>query len=209
MEGEPVNVNEFQELARQALPKMHYDYYTGGVEDQYTLKENVEAFHRITFQPRMLVDVSRIDFSTTVLGYNISAPIMIAPSGLHKLAHPEGEIATARAAAVSNSIMVLSSMSSCTIEEVASSCNAVQFFQLYVSRDVSAQLVQRAERNGYKAIVLTVDVPRLGRREADIKSKMILLQVKNFEGLSSTKVDNDDGSKLEAFSKRTFDNSLC
>ncbi|KAL4625296.1 peroxisomal (S)-2-hydroxyacid oxidase GLO4-like isoform X1 [Castanea sativa] len=211
MEGEPVNVNEFQELARQALPKMHYDYYTGGAEDQYTLKENVEAFRRITFRPRMLVDVSRIDFSTTVLGYNISAPIMIAPSGLHKLAHPEGEIATARAAAVSNTIMVLSSMSSCTIEEVASSCNAVRFFQLYVykSRDVSAQLVQRAERNGYKAIVLTVDVPRLGRREADIKSKMILLQIKNFEGLSSTKVDNDDGSKLEAFAKRTFDDSLC
>ncbi|KAL0009774.1 hypothetical protein SO802_004882 [Lithocarpus litseifolius] len=88
--------------------------------------------------------------------------------------------------------MVLSSMSSCTIEGVASSCNAVRFFQLYVykSRDVSTQLVQRAERNGHKAIVLTVDVPGLGRREADIKSKMILLQIKNFEGLSSTKVDN-------------------
>nr|POF00026.1 peroxisomal (s)-2-hydroxy-acid oxidase glo4 [Quercus suber] len=146
-EGEPVNVNEFQELARQAFPNMHYDYYTGGAEDQYTLKENQEAFRRITFRPRMLVDVTKIDFSTTVLGYNISAPIIIAPSGLHKLAHPEGEIATARAAAVSNTIMV------------------------YKSRDVSAQLVQRAERNGYKAIVLTVDVPRLGRREADIKSK--------------------------------------
>ncbi|KAK7828872.1 peroxisomal (s)-2-hydroxy-acid oxidase glo3, partial [Quercus suber] len=66
--GEPVNVNEFQELARQALPKMYYDYYSGGAEDQYTLKENVEAFCRITFRPRILVDVSRINLSTTVLG---------------------------------------------------------------------------------------------------------------------------------------------
>ncbi|KAF3973709.1 hypothetical protein CMV_002886 [Castanea mollissima] len=181
MEGEPVNVNEFQELARQALPKMHYDYYTGGAEDQYTLKENVEAFRRITFRPRMLVDVSRIDFSTTVLGYNISAPIMIAPSGLHKLAHPEGEIATARAAAVSNTIMV------------------------YKSRDVSAQLVQRAERNGYKAIVLTVDVPRLGRREADIKSKypkhliiLLLAAIKAVEvGVAGIVVSNHGARQLD------------
>nr|POF10943.1 peroxisomal (s)-2-hydroxy-acid oxidase glo4 [Quercus suber] len=138
MEGEPVNVNEFQELARQALPKM--------------------------FRPRILVDVSRINISTTVLGYKISAPVTVAPSTMHKLAHPEGEIATARAAAASNTIMVLSSMSSCTIEEVASSCNAIRFFQLYVykNRDVAAQLVQRAERNVYKAIVLTVDAPMLG-----------------------------------------------
>ncbi|KAL4625293.1 hypothetical protein ACB092_05G015200 [Castanea dentata] len=211
MVGEPVNVNEFQELARQALPKMYYDFFSGGAEDQHTLKENVEAFRRITFRPRMLVDVSRIDFSTTVLGYNISAPIMIAPSGLHKLAHPEGEIATARAAAASNTIMVLSSVSSCTIEEVASSCNAIRFFQIYVckNRDISAQLVQRAERNGYKAIVLTVDVPRPGRREADIKNKMIVPPLKNIEGLVSTEVDNDEGSILEGFSKEALDASLC
>ncbi|KAK7838117.1 peroxisomal (s)-2-hydroxy-acid oxidase glo4 [Quercus suber] len=99
MVGEPVNVNEFQELAREVLPKMYYDFYAGGAEDQYTLKENVEAFHRIMIRPRILVDVSRIDMSTTVLGYKISAPILIAPTALHKLAHPEGEVATARAAA--------------------------------------------------------------------------------------------------------------
>ncbi|GLT53112.1 hypothetical protein SLA2020_264060 [Shorea laevis] len=211
MEGEPVNVNEFQELARQALPKMYYDYYTGGAEDQYTLKENVEAFHRITFRPRVLVDVSRIDMSTTVLGYKVSAPIMIAPTAMHKLAHPEGEVATARAAAACNTIMVLSFMSTCTVEEVASSCNAIRFFQLYVykRRDVSAQLIQRAERNGYKGIVLTVDTPRLGRREADIKNKMVAPQLKNFEGLLSTEVDHDEGSNLEAFAKGTFDASLC
>ncbi|KAK9280908.1 hypothetical protein L1049_003799 [Liquidambar formosana] len=173
MATEIVNVKEFQELARQALPKMYYDYYSGGAEDQYTLRENMEAFCRIQIQPRILVDVSKIDMSTTVLGYNTSAPIMIAPTAMHQLAHPEGEVATARAAAACNTIMVLSYMSTCTVEEVASSCNAIRFFQLYAykRRDVSAQLVQRAERNGYKAIILTADSPRLGRREADIKNR--------------------------------------
>lgn len=132
MASEPVNVNEFQILAKQVLPKMYYDYYTGGAEDEYTLKENVEAFKRITFRPRILVDVSTISMSTTILGYTISAPIMIAPTAMHKLAHAEGEIATATAAAASNTIMVLSSSSSCSLEEVAASCNAIRFFQLYV-----------------------------------------------------------------------------
>ncbi|KAM4099693.1 hypothetical protein ACB094_05G011000 [Castanea mollissima] len=193
MVGEPVNVKEFQELAREALPKMYYDFYAGGAEDQYTLKENVEAFHRIMIRPRILVDVSRIDMSTTVLGYKISAPILIAPTALHKLAHPEGEVATARAAAACKTIMVLSFTSSCTVEEVASSCKAVRFFQLYVykQREIAAVLVQRAERNGYKALVLTVDTPRFGRREADIKNKMVAPQRKNLEGLLSIEDDSD------------------
>ncbi|KAI8544733.1 hypothetical protein RHMOL_Rhmol08G0318100 [Rhododendron molle] len=190
MAEEPVNVNEFQELAKRALPKMYFDFYNGGAEDQYTLKENMEAFHRITFRPRILVDVSRIDMSTTILGYPTSAPIMIAPTSRHKLAHPEGEVATARAAAACNTIMGLSFSSTCTVEEVASSCNAVRFFQIYVCkrRDLTAMLVQRAERNGFKAMILTVDSPRLGRREADIKNRMISPQLKNFEGLLSTEV---------------------
>ncbi|KAH9665350.1 peroxisomal (S)-2-hydroxy-acid oxidase GLO4 [Citrus sinensis] len=141
MAAEPVNLNAFQELARLALPKMYYDFYAGGVENQYTLKENMEAFHGITqvklvsmsnlrnrfrtfkrpfiisprFWPRILVDVCRIDISTSTLDYKISASIIIAPTG---------EVATARAAASCNTIMVLSFTSSCSIEEVAASCNA-------------------------------------------------------------------------------------
>ncbi|BFG14872.1 hypothetical protein CerSpe_011460 [Prunus speciosa] len=90
MASEPVNVNEFRELARHVLPKRYYDFYTGGAEDQHTLKQNVDAFRRIMLRPRVLVDVSRIDKSATVLGYKISAPIMIAPTARHQLAHPEG-----------------------------------------------------------------------------------------------------------------------
>ncbi|GAA0139965.1 oxidoreductase [Lithospermum erythrorhizon] len=210
MAPEPVSVNDFQELAKRSLPKMYYDFYAGGAEDEHTLKQNVEAFHRIVFQPRVLVDVSRIDTSTTILGYKTSSPLMIAPTAMHKLAHPEGEVATAKAAAACDVIMTLSFMSTCTVEEVASSCNAVRFFQLYVykRRDITALMVQRAENNGFKALVLTVDVPRLGRREADIKNKMILPQLKNFEGLISTKVVSDEGSGPEAFASEAYDLSF-
>ncbi|KAL8242733.1 hypothetical protein R6Q59_013035 [Mikania micrantha] len=210
MGNEPVNVKEYQELAKQALPKMNYDYFAGGSEDQHTLRENNDAFQRIIILPRILVDVSKIDMSTTILGYKTSAPIMIAPTSMHKLAHPEGEILTAKAAAACNVIMGLSFSSTCTIEEVASSCNAVRFFQLYVfkRRDLSALMVKRAEMNGFKAILLTADTPKLGRREADIKNKMIAPQLKNFEGLFSTKVDDSDGSNLEAFASRFMDPSL-
>ncbi|PWA66007.1 aldolase-type TIM barrel family protein [Artemisia annua] len=188
MGDEPVNVKEYQILAKQALPKMYYDYFAGGSEDQHTLRENVAAFQRITtciinsLRPRILVDVSKIDMSTTILGYKTSAPIMIAPTGMHKLAHPEGEVLTAKAAAACDVIMV------------------------FKRREISVLMVKKAEANEFKAILLTVDTPKVGRREADIKNKMIAPQLKNFD--MSTEVDDSDGSKLEAFAARSFDPSL-
>ncbi|KAJ6389322.1 hypothetical protein OIU77_027624 [Salix suchowensis] len=183
MVDEIVSVNEFQVLARQALPKMYYDFYAGGAEDEHTLKKNVQEFQRIILQPRVLVDVSNIAMSTNILGYTISAPIMIAPTAMHNLAHPEGELATARAAAACNTIMILSLSASASVEEVASSCNAVRFFQLCVlkRRDIA---------------------------EADIKNKMIVPQLKNLEGLMSTEVASDKGSNLEAYANETMDPSL-
>ncbi|CAI0473127.1 unnamed protein product [Linum tenue] len=210
MASEPVNVSEFEALAKKALPKMYFDFYAGGAEDEYTLKDNEEAYQRITIRPRVLVDVSRIDTSTSILGYPISSPIMVAPSALHQLANPEGELATARASAASNTIMILSFSSSYNVEEVAASCDAVRFFQLYVyrGRHIAANLVERAERSGYKAIVLTVDCPRLGRREADIRNRMIVPKLKNVEGFVSNDVDAGGGSNLEAYANSTFDPTL-
>ncbi|XP_022955689.1 peroxisomal (S)-2-hydroxy-acid oxidase GLO4-like isoform X3 [Cucurbita moschata] len=184
MSSEPVNVNDFKELARLKLPKMYYDFYAGGAEDEHTLRENIQAFCRIMIQPRVLVDVSQIDMSTTILGHRISAPILVAPTAAHKLAFHEGEQATARAAAAAKTIMI------------------------FKRRDISALLVQRAERFGYKAIVLTADTPRLGRREADIKNKMIAPPVKNLEGLISIDVNSDQGSKLETYANEMLDASL-
>ncbi|KQK15131.1 peroxisomal (S)-2-hydroxy-acid oxidase GLO4 isoform X1 [Brachypodium distachyon] len=207
----PVNIREYQELAKKALPKMHFDYINGGAEDEHTLRENIAAYGRIVLRPRFLVDVSNIDMSTNLLGYDMPSPIMVAPTGAHKLANPEGEVATARAAASCNSVMVLSFSSSCKIEEVASSCNAIRFYQLYVfkNRDISETLIRRAESYGFKAIVLTVDTPVLGRREADIRNKMIVPWNENLEGLLSfDDLDTTDGSKLEKYSRETLDPSL-
>ncbi|RLN35985.1 peroxisomal (S)-2-hydroxy-acid oxidase GLO4 [Panicum miliaceum] len=182
----PVNVREYQELAKKALPKMHYDYINGGAEDEYTLRENIAAYGRILLRPRVLIDVSKIDMSTTLLGYNMPSPIIVAPTGSHKLANPEGEVATARAAAACKTLMV------------------------YKRRDVSATLVRRAENLGFKAIVLTVDTPVLGRREADIRNKMIAPRLANLEGLMSfdDNLDSEGGSKLERFAHETLDPSL-
>ncbi|XP_028243356.1 (S)-2-hydroxy-acid oxidase GLO1-like isoform X3 [Glycine soja] len=190
------NVNEYEAIAKEKLPKMVYDYYASGAEDQWTLKENQNAFSRILFRPRILVDVSKIDLTATVLGFKISMPIMIAPTAMQKMAHPEGELATARAASAAGTIMTLSSWATSSVEEVASTGPDIRFFQLYVFKDrnVAAQLVRRAERAGFKAIALTVDTPILGRREADIKNRFALpshLVLKNFEGLDLRKLDKD------------------
>ncbi|CAL5346338.1 hypothetical protein CsSME_00030094 [Camellia sinensis var. sinensis] len=195
------NVVEYEAIAKEKLPKMIYDYYASGAEDQWTLQENRNAFSRILFRPRILIDVSKIDMTTTVLGFKISMPIMIAPTAMQKMAHPEGEVATARAASAAGTIMTLSSLATSSVEEVASTGPGIHFFQLYMIKDrnVVARLIRRAERAGFKAIALTVDTPRLGRREADIKNRFSLpshLTLKNSEGLDVRKIDKTNDSGL-------------
>ncbi|KAJ8567906.1 hypothetical protein K7X08_020628 [Anisodus acutangulus] len=210
---EITNVMEYEEIAKKKLPKMVYDYYASGAEDQWTLAENRNAFSRILFRPRILIDVSKIDMTTTVLGFKISMPIMIAPTAMQKMAHPEGEYATARAASAAGTIMTLSSWATSSVEEVASTGPGIRFFQLYVYKDrnVVAQLVRRAERAGFKAIALTVDTPRLGRREADIKNRFVLppnLTLKNFEGLDIGTMDKANDSGLASYVAGQVDRTL-
>ncbi|MCD9559340.1 Lactoylglutathione lyase [Datura stramonium] len=207
------NVMEYEILAKEKLPKMIYDYYASGAEDQWTLQENRNAFSRILFRPRILVDVSNIDTTTSVLGFKVSMPIMVAPTAMQKMAHPEGEYATARATSAAGTIMTLSSWGTSSVEEVASTGPGIRFFQLYVYKDrnVVLQLVKRAERAGFKAIALTVDTPRLGRREADIKNRFVLpphLTLKNFEGLDLGKIDKTDDSGLASYVAGQVDRSL-
>lgn len=204
---------EYEAIAKKKLPKMVYDYYASGAEDEWTLQENRNAFSRIMFRPRILIDVSKIDMTTTILGFNISTPIMIAPTAMQKMAHPEGELATARAASAAGTIMTLSSWATSSVEEVASTGPGIRFFQLYVFKDrnIVIQLVKRAERAGFKAIALTVDTPRLGRREADIKNRFTLppyLTLKNFEGLDIGKLDKTDDSALASYVAGQVDRSL-
>lgn len=210
---EIVNVSEYEAVAKQKLPKMVFDYYASGAEDQWTLKENRNAFERIRFRPRILIDVTHVDMTTTVLGFKISMPIMIAPTAMQRMAHPEGELATARAASAAGTIMTLSSWATSSVEEVSSTGPGIRFFQLYVYKDrhVVAQLVRRAEKAGFKAIALTVDTPRLGRREADIKNRFTLpphLTLKNFEGLDLGKMDKTTDSGLASYVAGQIDRSL-
>ncbi|KAL4349052.1 hypothetical protein AHAS_Ahas10G0003400 [Arachis hypogaea] len=211
MENQITNVNEYEAIAKQKLPKMVYDFYASGAEDQWTLKENRDAFSRILFRPRILIDVSKVDMTTRILGFKISMPIMIAPTGMQKLAHPQGECAIARAASAANTIMTLSTMSNYSFEEVASTGPGIRFFQLYMFKDrnLVTQLVRRAERAGFKAVVLTADRPFIGRREADIKNGFRLppnVTLKNFEGLDFGE-KNKAGSSVSQ-TRRHIDPSL-
>jgi (S)-2-hydroxy-acid oxidase len=210
---EITNVMEYEAIAKEKLPKMVYEYYASAAEDQWTLRENRNAYSRILFRPRILIDVSNVDTSATILGFKIASPIMIAPVAMQKMAHPDGEYATARAASAGNTIMTLSSWATSSVEEVASTGPGVRFFQLYVMKDrnVVEQLVRRAEKAGFKAIALTVDTPRLGRREVDIKNRFNLpphLSLKNYEGLDLGKLDQTNDSGLSAYVASQVDRSL-
>jgi len=172
---EPLNVDEFEALARERLDPTVYDYFAGGAEDEVSLRENRSAFARRLLRPRVLVDVGVLDLSTELLGTSLPFPILLAPTALQGLAHPDGEAATARAASACDALQVLSTASSCSLEEVARAApEGKRWFQLYCARDrsVSEDLVRRAAEAGYGALVVTVDVPYLGRRERDLRNAL-------------------------------------
>lgn len=174
---EPVNVDEFEIIAREILPRMAYDYVAGGAEDETTIAGNREAFRRRALRPRALVDVAERDLSTHVLGIDLPHPILLAPAAMQQLAHPDGEAETARGAAGAGALMTLSTMSTVSLEDVAAAApGAPRWFQLYCygDRSFTEMLVKRAYAAGYQAIVVTVDVPVLGRRERDVRNSFAL-----------------------------------
>lgn len=170
MDTEKINLFDYETLARTYLDVGAWHYYASGSDDEITLQANRQAFARIRLLPRVLVDVSKCNTSTTVLGTPISMPVMIAPSAFHGLACPEGERATAQAAAGAGTLMVVSTSSTYSLEDIASAASGPLWFQLYVfNRQTAAELVQRAAAAGYQALVLTVDSPRWGRKEQSIR----------------------------------------
>ncbi|MFL6237698.1 MAG: alpha-hydroxy acid oxidase [Thermoanaerobaculia bacterium] len=173
---DPVNVFDLEAVAREKLSRDALDYYAGGAHDEVTLRENRAAFDRLSLAYKVLVDVSRRDLAATVLGQPVSMPILVAPTAFHRLATPEGERATARAAGAAGTVMILSTLSTTPIEEVVAAASGPVWFQLYVYRDRKATegLVRRAEAAGCRALVLTVDAPLLGRRERDVRNRFRL-----------------------------------
>jgi 4-hydroxymandelate oxidase len=166
-----LNLHDLEPLAREKLAPSVYDFIAGGAEDEVSLRANRAAFEAIEFRPRVLVDVSQIDTATAVLGKPLPFPVILAPVALHRLVNPEGEVATAQGAAQAGATMILSTMSSVRMEEVAAAAAGPKWFQLYCysDRSVTERLVRRAEDAGFEALCLTVDVPRLGRRERDLR----------------------------------------
>ncbi|MCY1073858.1 alpha-hydroxy acid oxidase [Archangium lansingense] len=171
-----INLEDLRQRARRRLPRTIFDYVEGGAEDEYTVNANRRGFERYLFRARTLVDVSARDQSTTLLGEKLSTPIILGPTGLAGLVAPWGEVLAAKAAANRGSLFTLSTMSICTIEEVAAAAPSPLWFQLYVWKDrgVTRSLVERARAAGYRALCLTVDVQEMGNRERDRRNGFTL-----------------------------------
>jgi 4-hydroxymandelate oxidase len=172
----PSSLLELEEMAREKLDRLAFDYFAGGAHDERTLRENVAAYARIPIHHRVLVDVSRRSAETTVLGGRVSMPVLIAPTAFHRLAHADGEVATVRAAGAQGTVMILSSLSNTPVEEVVREASGAVWFQLYVYRDRAATeaVVARADAAGCRALVLTVDAPLIGMRERDVRNRFAL-----------------------------------
>jgi 4-hydroxymandelate oxidase len=160
------NLRDFQDVAREKLDPVYYDYFASGAQDEITVQANEAAFRRLSLVPRVLRGVGEPDLGLTVLGQEASMPVLLAPTAFHRLAHPAGEAETARAAAASGVIMMVAMLSTVALEEIAAT-GATLWFQLYIQPDLgyTESLVRRAEAAGCKALVVTVDSPALGMNE--------------------------------------------
>ena len=172
-----LNVADYEREAERVLDSGAFGYFAGGAGDERTLRDNVEAFSRWQLRPRVLVDVGEVTTSATVLGREMSMPLLVAPTAFQRLAHPEGEAATARAAADAGTVMCQSTLSSLTPGGLAAAApGATLWFQLYWSSDrgFTAELLAAVVEAGFEAVVLTVDLPAVGRRERDLRAAFAL-----------------------------------
>lgn len=168
---------ELERQARQQLSQAAYDYFAGGADDELTLADNVAAWQRLRLRPRILRDVSKVSTEMTVLGTPVSFPALVAPTAYQRLADDDGERATAQGAAAAGTIMVVSTLSTVSLEDIAAAApEAVRWFQLYMHQDRgwTAEVVTRAVAAGYRALVFTVDVPVLGLRRRDERNRFRL-----------------------------------
>jgi 4-hydroxymandelate oxidase len=209
-----LNMHELEALARARLPKLAWDYYASGADDESCVRRNRERFEAIALHYRVLVDVSKRSLATTVLGEPLALPVMVAPTAFHKLAHPDGELASVRGAGDAGTVFVLSTLSNTPVEEVVAAASGPVWFQLYCYRDRGATeaLVRRVEAAGCRALVLTVDAPLLGRRERDVRNGFALppgLGVANLLPSGYAALDGTGGeSGLASYVAKLLDPSL-
>lgn len=192
--AEPVRVADFQALAAAKLPKATYEYISGGSADEITLRENVAAFQRVRILPPLLTGVAMADLSTSVLKQPVKLPILLAPVAGQQMYHPQGGLAAARAAAAMGTVYGVSSSVGHSVEEIAVASKGPKWFQLYVPKDraVARKLVERAERAGYQAIILTVDLGEW--KDADRRNRFALpkeVLVKHLRDVGFTQISNE------------------
>ncbi|KAI6107543.1 glyoxylate dehydrogenase [Pisolithus thermaeus] len=207
---EIVNLHDFEAVAKAILPPKAWAYYSSASDDEITIRENRAAYqrkhiYRIWFRPRILRDVSVVNWSTTILGYRSSLPVYISATALGKLGHPDGELNLTRAAGKHGVIQMIPTLASCSFDEIVDAAVPGQtlFLQLYVNRDreITKRYVQHAEKRGVKALFITVDAPQLGRREKDMRMKFVDESgvAKVQEGDSGVKKDEGVARAISSF----------
>src|SRR5919108_5874144 len=168
----PINLFDFEAIAKDRMPKEEYDYIAGGATDEISVDRNRRAYESWALRPRVLRDVSKLDLATTILGMKVSLPVLIAPCGGHQRAHPEGELATYRAAAFCGTILVVSANANTSFEELAGAATGQLWLQLYPFRDreLTKDWLHRARAAGYKAICVTLYSQWRPKRERNIRN---------------------------------------
>ena len=209
----PLRLDDWEDAACAALPRDVFDYIAGGAEDEVTLRANRAAWQNVFLRPRVLVDVSKVDTSITLFGQQLAHPVLLAPAAFQRLLDSEGECATARAARRSGSLLIASTLATCSVEEIANAAPGPFWFQVYVfrDRDVTHALVERAIGAGASALCLTVSVPVQGRRERDVRNRFALpsgIELGNFRERQRAILPTETGSGLETYIKFEFDPSL-
>ncbi len=175
MPNDPVNIYEYEAIAKDKIEKGHYDFIAGAATDEITLHRTREVLDSLVMKPRMMVDVSQRDLSTSVLGEKISFPVVLAPAGNHGAAHPDAEIATVKAAGKAGTVMALSSHSARTLEEVSEAATGPIWFQQYFFKDpeLTLGMAARAEEAGYTALCLTLDAKISPKRERNMRNNYV------------------------------------
>jgi isopentenyl diphosphate isomerase/L-lactate dehydrogenase-like FMN-dependent dehydrogenase len=203
-----ISIADYERLAGACLDPGAHGYYAGGAADEITLRDNVAAWRRLAIRPRMLVGVGRRDPSVTLLGTRRAHPLVIAPMAFQRMAHPDGEIATGRAAGASDTVMCLSTLGTTSVPELGEACGqTTRWFQLYVfaDRGVSRELVAQALEHGYEALVVTVDLPVFGVRERDLRTRV---RSSTADGVASAKAAGAGGAMTPADFARLVDPDL-
>ncbi|KAK0370826.1 hypothetical protein CLIM01_11806 [Colletotrichum limetticola] len=207
-------IRDLMELGSKKLPKMYRDYYNEGAMDLVTLKDNEEAYNRYKIMPRILVNVDNIDMSTSIFGAKVSFPLGFSPAAMHKMAHPDGELGTSRAAANMNVCMALSSYATESMENVAAegagNPYVMQLCANHIFYKHEVKMLRSLIASGYKAIFLSVDTPLLGRRLNEYRNNFCLPDGIEWPNLLSDGKSELSGNEKDGQSsnRHDFDPSL-